>query len=326
MEKRYQVFVSSTFNDLREERAEVMQALLEMDCIPAGMEIFPASQETQWDLIKRVIDDCDYYLLIIGGRYGSVGEEGISFTEKEFDYAVEKGMPIMVFPIEDPGKVIVDKAELSEKGQARLKAFREKAMDGRMAKMWTSSEGLAGKVSRSLNRTITLRPAEGWVRGRYAGDSEAILRLKNRIEELETEVETTTTTPPIGSENLSQGQDHCFIDYSVFNHVMMTTNHRQASDTWDNVIGVVGPLMFVEASELQLRNALGGFLCGKGDSDSQSKTMVAEDSFQTIKIQLMALGIIQKSERKRTPSDKETYWSLTPYGAHYVTKLKAVQR
>jgi len=73
MDKRYQVFVSSTYEDLREERQEVIQALLELDCIPAGMELFPAADEDQWTLIRKVIDDCDYYIVIIAGRYGSCG-------------------------------------------------------------------------------------------------------------------------------------------------------------------------------------------------------------------------------------------------------------
>ena len=68
MEKRYQVFVSSTFEDLKIERQEVMQALLELDCIPSGMELFPAADEDQWSLIKRVIDECDYYIVIIAGK------------------------------------------------------------------------------------------------------------------------------------------------------------------------------------------------------------------------------------------------------------------
>ncbi len=51
-EKRFQVFVSSTFQDLVEERREVIQALLELDCIPAGMELFPATNEDQWALIS----------------------------------------------------------------------------------------------------------------------------------------------------------------------------------------------------------------------------------------------------------------------------------
>ena len=95
MDKRYQVFVSSTYADLKEERQHVLQALMEMDCIPAGMELFPAADEEQWEFIKKVIDDCDYYLLIIGGRYGSTTDDGISYTEKEFDYAVENGLKVV---------------------------------------------------------------------------------------------------------------------------------------------------------------------------------------------------------------------------------------
>ena len=62
LDKRYQVFVSSTYADLKDERQKVIQALMEMDCIPAGMELFPAADDEQWNFIQRVIDDCDYYI------------------------------------------------------------------------------------------------------------------------------------------------------------------------------------------------------------------------------------------------------------------------
>src|SRR5215813_10584151 len=97
MDKRYQVFVSSTYDDLREERQEVMQALLELDCIPAGMELFQAANQDQWTLIKRVIDDCDYYLVIIGGRYGSIGPDGSSYTQMEYEYALSQKKPVIAF-------------------------------------------------------------------------------------------------------------------------------------------------------------------------------------------------------------------------------------
>jgi hypothetical protein len=97
MDKRYQVFVSSTFTDLQEERRKVIQTIMELDCFPAGMELFPAADEEQWEFIRRVTDDCDYYLLLIGGKYGSVTVEGISYTEKEYDYAVQRGMRVLAF-------------------------------------------------------------------------------------------------------------------------------------------------------------------------------------------------------------------------------------
>ncbi len=57
MDKRYQVFVSLTYTDLKDERKRVTQTLMEMDCIPAGMELFPALDEDQWTFIQRIIKE-----------------------------------------------------------------------------------------------------------------------------------------------------------------------------------------------------------------------------------------------------------------------------
>lgn len=110
MDKRYQVFISSTYADLQQERQRVIQTLMEMDCIPSGMELFPAADEEQWEFIKRVIDDCDYYLLIIGGRYGSTTNEGISYTEKEFDYAIDKGIKVIALLHGSPEEIAMSKS------------------------------------------------------------------------------------------------------------------------------------------------------------------------------------------------------------------------
>src|SRR4026207_2413755 len=114
MDKRYQVFVSSTYADLQEERQEVMQALLELDCIPAGMELFPAANEDQWSLIKKVIDDCDYYVVIVAGRYVSLGPNGHSYTEMEYRYATECGKPVIGFIHRDPGTLPANRTESTD--------------------------------------------------------------------------------------------------------------------------------------------------------------------------------------------------------------------
>ena len=111
MDKRYQVFISSTYSDLKEERSRVMQTIMSLNCIPAGMELFPASTAEQFTFIKRIIDDCDYYILIVGGRYGSLTDEGISYTEKEFEYAKEKRLPILAFLHNDLDSIPLGKSE-----------------------------------------------------------------------------------------------------------------------------------------------------------------------------------------------------------------------
>ena len=124
MDKRYQVFVSSTFVDLQKERQEVIHALLEQDCFPAGMELFPAADEDQWTLIKKVIDDCDYYVVIIAGRYGSIAPDGLSYTEMEYRYALEKKKPIISFIHANPQNLPPANVEQTRSGKRKLDSFR----------------------------------------------------------------------------------------------------------------------------------------------------------------------------------------------------------
>lgn len=74
-----------------------MEAIIELNCFSAGMEMFPATDTEQFEYIKSIIDDSDYYVVVIAGKYGSISEDGISYTEKEFDYAITKGIPVLTF-------------------------------------------------------------------------------------------------------------------------------------------------------------------------------------------------------------------------------------
>ena len=137
MSKKYQVFVSSTYKDLKEERLAVTQYLLKMGFIPVGMEQFPASNMSQMEYIKMMLDDCDYYLLILAGKYGTVAEDGVGFTEKEYDYAIANGIPVMSILIKDIGKLENSKCEETDAGRALLQNFRNKVAASKMVDFYT---------------------------------------------------------------------------------------------------------------------------------------------------------------------------------------------
>lgn len=121
MDKKYQVFVSSTYEDLKEERKTVIEALLQMNCFPVGMEFFNAADDSQWDVITSLIDECDYYVLIVAGRYGSVEESsGISYTQKEYEYAVKKNVPVISFVHKDVNQLPSGKVEHEPDEMANL--------------------------------------------------------------------------------------------------------------------------------------------------------------------------------------------------------------
>lgn len=172
--KKYQIFVSSTYSDLKEERAAVMQCLLEMNCIPVGMEQFPASNMNQMDYIRMMLDDCDYYVLVLGGRYGSLDTDGTGFTEKEYDYAIKHGIPVMSFVVDDIGKLPSAKCEITDLGRNKLKDFRTKVCSGKLVKFYSDIGSLKAAVAVSLNRCIQDFPAIGWIRGNTSSPVEGV--------------------------------------------------------------------------------------------------------------------------------------------------------
>jgi hypothetical protein len=148
--RRIQVFLSSTYADLKNERQAVTQALLRMNmCIPAGMELFTASNQPPWDVITRAPEGTDYLVLIIHNRYGSfVPDSNIGYTEREYDYAIDHGIPVLPFLSEDVS-MLREHIE-SPEHQAAWKAFRNKVEARHTMERWTTKADLVSRVPTAL--------------------------------------------------------------------------------------------------------------------------------------------------------------------------------
>ena len=97
--RKYQVFISSTYQDLIQYRRAVSDEIAFRGHFSAGMEDFTACGDDLETYIKKVIDESDYYILIIGQRFGTSTEqdENISYTMMEYRYAKSKKMRIIPF-------------------------------------------------------------------------------------------------------------------------------------------------------------------------------------------------------------------------------------
>ena len=118
-----------------------------------GWNFFPAADEEQLEFIKKVIDDCDYYIAFVGGRYGTPTDDGISFTEKGYDYAVFKGLKVIALLHEHPDELPAKNSEGSPEVRKKLQGFRDKLARGRLVKSWNKGEELPGLVALSLQKT-----------------------------------------------------------------------------------------------------------------------------------------------------------------------------
>lgn len=161
MEKKYQIFVSSTLLDLQDERRAVIEAILNMGHIPIGMELFQAGNEEQWSYIKKRIDEADYYVVIVAERYGST-KNGVSYTEMEYDYATEKGVPVAAFLLREDMRAEWRKQKDGTDDRAAVEKFRRKC-EGKMVRYWTNKDDLASSCVLSLMKIVNGYPRTGWV-------------------------------------------------------------------------------------------------------------------------------------------------------------------
>ena len=86
--KKYQVFISSTFKDLKSLRARAMYAIVSAGHMATCLETWGIENEPQLDVIKSAVQACQFYIIILGHCYGSIpkGRDN-SYTELELDFA-----------------------------------------------------------------------------------------------------------------------------------------------------------------------------------------------------------------------------------------------
>ena len=190
----YSVFVSSTYEDLREERAEVQKALLKLHCMPIGMELFGSADEETWDFIKRQILNCDYYVVIIADKYGSTAEDGVSYTEKEYDYAREVKKPVLAFVHGERKSIRRDKTEDDPEKRSKLEDFIQKIRRSPVSFFSTPHE-LATQVIVSFVNLRDRNPAIGFIRADQAPDLKKYTELLEENARLKTEISKFSEEP-----------------------------------------------------------------------------------------------------------------------------------
>lgn len=167
--KRLQVFVSSTYTDLTKERQAAVEAILAAGHIPAGMELFAAGDESQMEVIRHWIDESDVFLLILGGRYGTLKPESEkSYIQLEYEYALSKGKPIFACVIDENienerihqyGSQVIERENFD-----KLNKFRE-SVCGKMVRFWKDSKDIKLAIHETLLDFSKRNGLAGWIKG-----------------------------------------------------------------------------------------------------------------------------------------------------------------
>ncbi|QZY88633.1 DUF4062 domain-containing protein [Exiguobacterium acetylicum] len=244
MEKRMQVFISSTFSDLINERQYAVQAILNSNHIPAGMELFKAGNDDQLTVIKRWIDESDIYMLILGGRYGTIEpKSGKSYTHIEYEYAIEKNIPVFTLILDDQmlenklsdlGGKHYDKVYETENAQ-KYREFKDQVSGhNKIVSFPVNVNDLQYQTVNSINYILKLHSLDGWIKASSSkllkenqDLKEEIIKLKQNLETKEicvlpklTDVSKANNKQEIPQTHFLKNKDSD--DYSTIYEVFLT--------------------------------------------------------------------------------------------------------
>lgn len=318
MNKKYQIFVSSTYEDLKEERDLVIKAILEMGHFPVGMEMFSAGDEQQWQLIKKQIDDCDYYIVIAAFRYGSLDGD-ISYTEKEYDYAKVIGVPTLGFVINDNVNWPASKVDKDATKVSKLNLFKEK-IKSKLVSHWNDKNDLYGKVSIALMKQFNTTPRVGWVRASEYNTPE-ILQEISRLSK-----ENSELREKINSFNISEKKEE--EEHIKNTLIILKQNKRTISffyktgTTWENrkdfelykIFNLIAPEIMIENTTEHCNEFIGKMLNPDTDKTLRTIAPIPTNTAKLILADLAVLDLIKPSDKKHQIKDTKEYWCLTAFG------------
>lgn len=325
MKIKYQIFVSSTYEDLKEERDLVIKAILEMGHIPVGMEMFSAGDEEQWKLIKRQISDCDYYVVIVAHRYGSM-DGNISYTEKEYDFASSKNIPVLGFIIMKDADWPANKIDTDGEKNKRLESFKSK-IKKKLVSFWNSKNDLYGKVSISLMKQFTTNPMVGWIKANETVGPEVIVEISRLSKEnSELRKENQQLKADIGKEEEEKYER--LIEILKQNNIELPFYYKGGKEWEDHTEFTFLRLFKILAPELMIEKSIedtAGYL-GYGrpnkEKPARSPWPVPSNTVKRFYADLSVLDLVEPSVKKRSVKDSNEYWKLTEEGKQVFKHIK----
>lgn len=324
MKKKLQIFVSSTYIDLKDERQAAVEAILKSGNIPAGMELFTAGNDSQLTTIKRWIDDSDIYFLILGGRYGSIESKSQkSYTELEYDYAKSINKPtfaVVITPEHLEQKVKENGSSFIEKdNNDKLKAFKDKVLNN-ISSFYNSTNDIKLTIHETLADFKERYEFTGWIPGDNETKTSKLFEENLGLKEKIIQLEQSSNYNDLCFKVPDLAAMTEFYHFSCLYYVVGDRNPKniEMSFTWNDLFSSIAPYVLDNPEEGIAKNALLRLCRSKiSNEETIDNISIGNDILQRIKIQFMANGLIDSSGYS---------WDLTDKGRSGLIMLKAIRK
>lgn len=297
LDKRYQVFISTSGSEMQPERIILAQTLVGMGFFSWGLE-----QRTPLStaFARRQIDDCDYVVILLGSQYGEQSVSGVGYMHLEYIYAMTKQKPVIVFMHEDPASrdpALHDvKPELREKFQEFRKLLQSEVDQ---VFSYRTLRDLELAVRFNMPQMLERYPVLGWVRPQSTQTlHDQIDGLKSKVEQLETESGKREIDPFLSLPKVSMHEVFAF-EYRM--HAYQDGNFKelkiQKKLTWAQLLTILGTTFVNPTPEEFFSKRMNEYLNETGLSDAQAE-MPRAHAVARAQINIRALHNIKMQMRQ----------------------------
>lgn len=332
IDKRYHVFICTSGIDMQAERVVMSQALVSQGFFSWGLE-----QRTPLTtaFARRQIDDCDYFVLLLGSCYGDMSVSGVSYMHLEYIYAVTKQKPIVVLMHEAPESRAPELQEKSNAGKSKFNDFRQQLQRERdVVVSYRNMRDLEMAVRHAMPQMIERYPTAGWVRPQ---DTQ---KLQDEIDQLRQKIAQSQTSNSNASNDVDLGlpkvqPDELFsFDYKV--HAYQDGNFKelrpQRKMKWGELLEILGPGFSPAAPEENFARVINDYLNQSALSDvrevlprahATARSQINIRALHTIKMQLKHNQWIIPAGRDHR---QRLLWEITPQAEKVLMSLNREKR
>lgn len=332
IDKRYHVFICSSGTDMQAERVVLSQALVSQGFFSWGLE-----QRTPLTtaFARRQIDDCDYFILLLGSCYGDLSASGVSYMHLEYIYAVTKQKPIIILMHEDPDGRPTELQEKTAEGRSKFKDFRQQLQRERdVVASYRNARDLEMAVRHVMPQMVERTPAHGWIRPQNTQQlQDEIDQLRQKVAQLEMQTGVVKSDPFLQIPRVHRNDAFTF-DYKM--HAYQDGNFKELRPQrvmkWGDILAVLGPGFSPPAPEENFSRIMNEYLNQTSLADAReilprahatARSQVNIRALHTIKLQLKQndwISPVGRDDRQRL------LWALTATGEKLLTEIINARR
>jgi hypothetical protein len=310
--KKYHIFIGSTLDDLKNERRLLPRIVMELGHIPVTADCFDRTNGNDQLLIRKNLEECDYYLALVAHKISLPGEK--SFMETECAWAVKKGIPIIALIIDEKARWKAAKKEKDPEAVKKLEDFKKK-LAAHVHETWLNASDLGQKAQNLLIQEMNLNPQTGWVCAAQAVDpsvANELSRLSVENEDLKRQIKVDSGDVRVKiREQMKQA-----LKVMALNKVFLSFYYTDG-DNWENtrqfrylrIFKLLAPELSLGKTPGEISRFLGNVL--NPDLEKTVRTNYPTPS-NTIK-KLMADFALLKVVKFSGQGDGEV-WEITEYG------------